>query len=314
MATERRDGLGRRELLTAAVATASVSLVRAQAPVPATPAQTTLADVPLAEGTTITVERRDDIALIGINRPAKQNRLDSVTRKRLGEALYAYEHDASLRAAVLFGHGERFTRGIDVDEAQVSLLAPPGAAPSAPTIDILGKATPPTGKPVICVAHGDTWNLGHEIYLACDIRVATANTRFGQDENTHGRFPGGGATVRFVREVNHPHCRMMYDTFHANIEEKKIPDAIRSCTKETVHVHISENDRGTPGEGHVAWDETFDTLKQVGYDGWMVVEAFGLALPALAAATKIWRRMFRDEEQLSADALTFMKREWGKRC
>lgn len=203
MSTERHDGLGRRELLTAAVATASVSLVRAQAPAaaPATAVQTTLTDVPLAEGTTITVERRDDIALIGINRPAKQNRLDSVTRRRLGEVLYAYEHDASLRAAVLFGHGERFTRGIDVDEAQVSLLAAPGAAPATPTIDILGKATPPPGKPVICVAHGETWNLGHEIYLACDIRIAAANTDFGQDENAHGRFPGGGATVRFVREA-----------------------------------------------------------------------------------------------------------------
>lgn len=121
-------------------------------------------------------------------------------------------------------------------------------------------------------------------------------------------------TVRFVRAVNHPNCRMMYDTFHANIEEKKIPDAIRSCTKETIHVHISENDRGTPGEGHVEWAATFDTLKEVGYDGWMVVEAFGLALPALAAATKIWRRMFTDEEKLAADALAFMKREWGKRC
>ena len=201
MATERRDGLGRRELLTAAVATASVSIVRAQAPAPATPARTTLADVPLGEGTTITVERRDDVVLIGINRQARHNRLDSVTRRRLGEALYAYEHDPSLRAAVLFGHGDRFTRGIDVDEAQVNLLAAPGAAPSAPTIDVLGKATPPAGKPVICVAHGDTWNLGHEIYLACDIRIAAANTDFGQDENAHGRFPGGGATVRFVREA-----------------------------------------------------------------------------------------------------------------
>jgi enoyl-CoA hydratase len=56
-------------------------------------------------------------------------------------------------------------------------------------------------KPVVVVAHGDTWNLGHEIYLASDVRVASANTRFGQDENTHGRFPGGGATVRFVREA-----------------------------------------------------------------------------------------------------------------
>jgi enoyl-CoA hydratase/carnithine racemase len=53
----------------------------------------------------------------------------------------------------------------------------------------------------VVVVHGDTWNLGHEIYLASDIRVAAADTRFGQDENTHGRFPGGGATVRFVREA-----------------------------------------------------------------------------------------------------------------
>lgn len=90
---------------------------------------------------------------------------------------------------------------IDVDEAQVSLLTAPAAAPAAATIDILGKATPPPGKPVICVAHGETWNLGHEIYLACDIRIASANTDFGQDENAHGRFPGGGATVRFVREA-----------------------------------------------------------------------------------------------------------------
>jgi D-psicose/D-tagatose/L-ribulose 3-epimerase len=118
-------------------------------------------------------------------------------------------------------------------------------------------------------------------------------------------------TMRFIKEVNHPSCRMMYDTFHANIEEKNIPAAIRSCASHTAHVHISENDRGTPGTGHVSWAETFATLKEVKYDGWMVCEAFGLALPALAAATKIWRRMFETEEQLSRDALAFMKRNAG---
>jgi D-psicose/D-tagatose/L-ribulose 3-epimerase len=78
-------------------------------------------------------------------------------------------------------------------------------------------------------------------------------------------------------------------------------------------VHISENDRSTPGTGHVRWQETFDTFKEVGYDGWFVVEAFGLALPELAAATKIWRRMYEGEEQLARDALQFMKSEWAKR-
>ncbi|HTM55975.1 MAG TPA: sugar phosphate isomerase/epimerase [Pirellulales bacterium] len=115
-------------------------------------------------------------------------------------------------------------------------------------------------------------------------------------------------TVRFVQEVNHPSCRMMYDTFHANIEEKSPADAIRACAPYTVHVHISENDRSTPGQGQIAWDETFAALKQTGYDGWMVVEAFGLALPEIAAATKIWRKMYQSEEQLARDALAFMKK------
>jgi D-psicose/D-tagatose/L-ribulose 3-epimerase len=118
---------------------------------------------------------------------------------------------------------------------------------------------------------------------------------------------------RFVRDVEHPNCRMMYDTFHANIEEKSAAEAIRACAPYTVHVHISENDRGTPGSGNIAWDETFDTLKETGYDGWLMIEAFGLALPALAAATKIWRRMFESEDQLARDGLKFMKSEWAKR-
>jgi len=112
---------------------------------------------------------------------------------------------------------------------------------------------------------------------------------------------------RFVKEVNHPQIRMMYDTFHANIEEKCIATAIKTCAPQTVHVHISENDRSTPGEGHVDWETTFRTLKEVKYDGWLTVEAFGLALPELAAATKIWRRMFPSESHLATHALQFMK-------
>lgn len=114
--------------------------------------------------------------------------------------------------------------------------------------------------------------------------------------------------ARFCREVNHPNLKMMYDTFHANIEEKNLAAAMQSCWDQVVHVHISENDRSTPGEGHVDWETTFQMLKTLKYDGWLMVEAFGLALPALAAATKVWRRMFPNEEYLSQHALAFMKR------
>jgi enoyl-CoA hydratase/carnithine racemase len=199
--------------------------VRGQAPGTATPPETTLADVPLSDAATITVERRDDIVLIGINRTAMNNRLDGATRRRMGEVFYAFDHDPSLRAAVLFGHGNSFSRGIDVDAAQASFQSAPPAAPQPAaaqtgTIDILGKATPPPSKPVVIVAHGDTWNLGHEIYLACDVRIAAANTDFGQDENTHGRFPGGGATVRFVREAGWGNAmRYMLTGDHWSAEE-----------------------------------------------------------------------------------------------
>lgn len=119
--------------------------------------------------------------------------------------------------------------------------------------------------------------------------------------------------ARFAREVDHPSCRVMYDTFHANIEEKDIAQAIRDCSDVLAHVHISENDRSTPGEGNIRWDENFDALREVGYDGWFVVEAFGLALPELAAATKIWRRMYKSEEELAKRALEFMKQNVASR-
>lgn len=120
-------------------------------------------------------------------------------------------------------------------------------------------------------------------------------------------------TVELIEKVDHPNCQLMYDTFHANIEEKDAGVAIRRCMNHLAHVHISENDRSTPGKGNIRWEETFDTLKAVGYNGWLMVEAFGLALPELAAATKIWRKMYETEEQLARDAVEFMKSEWEKR-
>ena len=119
--------------------------------------------------------------------------------------------------------------------------------------------------------------------------------------------------ARFCRDVDHPRCRMMYDTFHSHIEEKNTPAAIAAARDYLVHVHISENDRSTPGSGNVRWAETFDALHAVGYDDTMVVEAFGLSLEKLVPTCKIWRRMYRTEHQLAADALSFMKNQVARR-
>ncbi len=119
-------------------------------------------------------------------------------------------------------------------------------------------------------------------------------------------------SARFAREVNHPACGMMYDTFHSNIEEKDVVATLEQIKDVLCHVHISENDRSTPGAGNVNWDKNFAGLNRIGYDGWMVIEAFGMALPELAAATRIWRRMFDTELGLAEQGLAFMKSRVGQ--
>jgi enoyl-CoA hydratase/carnithine racemase len=211
---------GRRAIIKGAAMLTAAAAARVQAQAPSPEPVTTLADVPPGASVTVTVERRGDIVLVGLNRPFIQNRIDPPTRARLAETFYQYEHDASLRALVLFGHGENFSRGIDVDASQAGIIAGQRTTGTAPTIDVLGNGQPRRSKPVVVVVHGDTWNLGHEIYLAGDVRVAAANTRFGQDENTHGRFPGGGATVRFVREAGWGNAmRYMLTGDHWSAEE-----------------------------------------------------------------------------------------------
>jgi D-psicose/D-tagatose/L-ribulose 3-epimerase len=117
--------------------------------------------------------------------------------------------------------------------------------------------------------------------------------------------------VRLVNEVAHPRLGLLYDTFHANIEEKDPVGAIAVAGAAIAHVHTSENDRSTPGEGHVPWPETFAALRQIGYDRWLTVEAFGRALPEVAAATCIWRDMLESEEALARGAAEFIRAGWS---
>jgi D-psicose/D-tagatose/L-ribulose 3-epimerase len=115
-----------------------------------------------------------------------------------------------------------------------------------------------------------------------------------------------------VKSVNHPSFRCMYDTFHAHIEEKSQASAIATVKDVFAHVHISENDRGTPGTGQVRWDEAFTALKKTGYDGWLVIEAFGRALPDLAAATRVWRDLFPTPDEVYTKGIQFIKQMWAK--
>lgn len=113
-----------------------------------------------------------------------------------------------------------------------------------------------------------------------------------------------------VDAIGHPAIRAMYDTFHANIEEADPIAAFTRHRPNIVHVHISENDRGVPGRGNIPWAETFRALRAGGYDDWLTIEAFGRGLPALAAATKVWRDFAESPEAVYRDGYTHIRRGW----
>jgi D-psicose/D-tagatose/L-ribulose 3-epimerase len=115
----------------------------------------------------------------------------------------------------------------------------------------------------------------------------------------------------YIREVDHPAIKGMYDSFHANIEEADPIAAVSRYRKAIQHVHISENDRGTPGRGHVDFTAIFRELKRIKYDGWLTIEAFGRSLPALAAATRVWRDFFPSPEQVYKEGYTLIKKGWS---
>lgn len=117
----------------------------------------------------------------------------------------------------------------------------------------------------------------------------------------------------YVSRVDHPNFGTMYDTFHANIEEKCPLGAIETVFKsgKLNHVHISENDRGTPGRGHIDIPAAIQKLKSLGYDGWMTIEAFGGALPDLAAATRVWRDFFSSPEEVYTEGYALIKKSWN---
>lgn len=111
---------------------------------------------------------------------------------------------------------------------------------------------------------------------------------------------------RLVHAVAHPNVKAMYDTHHSNVEEKKVATAIQTIAPVLRHVHISENDRGTPGDGLVHWDETFAALAKVNYQGWLSIEAFSRNDPDFANAIGVWRE-FSQPWDIATKGLAFIR-------
>jgi len=113
-----------------------------------------------------------------------------------------------------------------------------------------------------------------------------------------------------VEAVDHPNLGAMYDTHHSNIEEKSQAAALKTIAPYLKHVHISENDRGTPGSGQVQWNDVFPTLKEIGYDGWLTIEAFSTIIPEFANAINVWRD-YSPSKEIYAEGLRFIQQGIG---
>lgn len=117
-----------------------------------------------------------------------------------------------------------------------------------------------------------------------------------------------GDAIALVDEVGHARVGVLLDTFHLNIEEKDLGAAYRRAGPRLKHVHACENDRGTPGTGHVEWDAVFAALRDIGYDGWLTIESFGFALGGISAAASIWRDLEASPELIAFEGVKFLKR------
>jgi D-psicose/D-tagatose/L-ribulose 3-epimerase len=109
--------------------------------------------------------------------------------------------------------------------------------------------------------------------------------------------------IALVDRVGHPNCQLMFDSFHANIEETNLGDAIRRMGNRLVHVQLSENHRGTLGAGHVDFKDILTALDEINYKGMISIEAFSSKL----SAANIWRNMFESELQLVNDSIQYLK-------
>jgi enoyl-CoA hydratase len=197
------NGIARRDFMLAGAGAATLAAgLSAASPAFAQAGPGPAAPPPLsAKPGNVLVERRGGVLLIGIDRPEAQNVLDPPILLGLGKAYYQLEHENDLRVGVLHGLGANFSLGVDLAALAAAQAAGTFPPKDPDLINSFALRPPYRSKPVVVAVQGGVKYGGHELFLASDIRVAATDAAFSQGEVTRGVFPGGGATVRLVREV-----------------------------------------------------------------------------------------------------------------
>lgn len=114
--------------------------------------------------------------------------------------------------------------------------------------------------------------------------------------------------LQMISEVKSPALKLLLDTFHMNIEEKKPADAIRRAGKHVGHIHASASDRGTPGNDHVDWSGVAEALQDIHYSGAVVIESFTQDVKVIARAAAIWRKIEPNRDDIARQGLAFLRK------
>ncbi len=246
------------------------------------------------DGVEVPLFRPEEFAAADIRRGLEENGLECTVCSILTDGLSLISDDADVRR-----------------RAQARLAGSIKAAAEAGARIIAGPLYSPVGYLPGRRRTADEWKWAVEGYqsltgtLAAN-RVTLAIEPLNRFETYFLNTAADAAAL--CDQVDHPNVGILLDTFHANIEEKNIGAAYRTAGRHLKHVHACENDRGTPGSGHVEWDAVFAALRALGYDGWLTIESFGFALGELSAAASIWRDLESSPDVIAFDGVQFLKR------
>lgn len=174
----------------------------------------------------------------------------------------------------------------------------------------LGPFCSPVGKHSGRRPDEEEWKRAVEGFAALGNELDACNVRLAHEPLN--RFETYFTTTaaeafRLCEEAGHPKLGVLFDTFHANIEEKDSAAAILACGDRLHHIHTCESDRGVPGTGQVHWREILPAIRQSGYDGWLVIESFGSRIEEIAAAACMWRDVAPSAEAIAREGVAYLR-------
>jgi len=117
--------------------------------------------------------------------------------------------------------------------------------------------------------------------------------------------------MRLITDINHPAAKVLLDGFHMNIEEPDMELAVKQAGLKLIHVQVSENHRGTPGNGQTRWDSLKRGLEAIAYQGVVSIESFTPSVKELAGAVCIWKPLAESQDAFASDGIHFLKK-WAK--